>query len=214
MPASRARRASNGPASASASTLTITRCLPSSQHARTWAMPAAGLPVASMTISISGAAMRVSASSVTNVAQVAAAAANERALERSASQPARASDARARSGARSAMPTTWMPAVCFACARYIDPNLPAPMRPTRSGRAFAARASSIRCRFMRCSMQRERQPERHEQDRHHVADQHNRCDLARFLSVLLGHHEIEHCRRQAAEDEQEALLRRVEFENR
>ena len=35
----------------------------------------------------------------------------------------RASDARARSGARSAMPTTWMPGVCFACARYIDAEL-------------------------------------------------------------------------------------------
>ena len=53
-----------------------------------------------------------------------------------AGQPVRASDARARSGARSAMPTTWMPGVCFACARYIEPNLPAPIRPTRERAAL------------------------------------------------------------------------------
>ena len=44
-------------------------------------------------------------------------------------------------------PTTWMPGVCFACARYIAPNLPAPIRPTLSGRPSAARASSMRWRF-------------------------------------------------------------------
>src|SRR6185369_8432316 len=41
-----------------------------------------------------------------------------------------------------------MPAVCFACTRYIDPNLPAPIKPTRSARFSAARAASIRCRFI------------------------------------------------------------------
>ena len=79
MPASRARCASSGPASASASTLTMTTCLPWAQQASTWRMPAAGLPVASMTIAISGAAISASASSVMCVAPEAFAAANERA---------------------------------------------------------------------------------------------------------------------------------------
>src|SRR5439155_863337 len=76
------------------------------------------------------------------------AAANERAAQRSAAQPVRASDARARSGARSAMPTMWMPGVCFACARYIAPNLPAPINPTVRGWPSAARCCSRRWRFM------------------------------------------------------------------
>ena len=107
-------------------------------------MPAAGLPVASITISTSGAAIVASASSVTQVVPLRPASAIVRAPKRSAAQPVRASEAFARSGARSAMPTTWMPGVCFACARYIAPNLPAPISATRSGRPAAARSLSMR----------------------------------------------------------------------
>src|SRR4030095_6289292 len=46
------------------------------------------------------------------------------------------------------MPTMWMPGVCFACARYIAPNLPAPINATRSGVPAAARCCSMRWRFM------------------------------------------------------------------
>ena len=63
----RALRASSGPASASASTFTITMCLPCAQQASTCAMPAAGLPVASITTSVAGWAMAAIASSVTKV---------------------------------------------------------------------------------------------------------------------------------------------------
>ena len=100
-----------------------------------------------MTIATSGAAMSASASSVTKEAPVFAATANDSAAKRSGAQPVRASEALARSGARSAIATTWMPGVCFACARYIAPNLPAPIRPTLSGRPSAARATSMRWRF-------------------------------------------------------------------
>ena len=67
MPASAARRASSGPASASASTLTMTMCLRCAQASSAWRMPAAGLPVASMTMSSSGCAISASASSCTKV---------------------------------------------------------------------------------------------------------------------------------------------------
>src|SRR5689334_20651943 len=41
-----------------------------------------------------------------------------------------------------------MPGVRRAWERYIEPNLPAPMRATRTGCPRAARASSRRCRFI------------------------------------------------------------------
>ena len=96
MPASRARRASSGPASASASTLTITTCLPCAQHASAWRMPAAGLPVASMTISISGAP--ISASGVVGDERRAGSCRlRERARAESLARPARARERRLRS---------------------------------------------------------------------------------------------------------------------
>ncbi len=46
---------------------------------------------------------------------------------------------RALAGDRSAMPTSCTPGVRGICARYIEPNLPAPIRPMRIGRFSAAR---------------------------------------------------------------------------
>ena len=63
------------------------------------------------------------------------------------SRPAR-SDARARSGDRSATAIRWMPGVRGACDRYIEPNLPAPIRPTRTGRPSLARRCSLANRDM------------------------------------------------------------------
>ncbi len=79
MPASRARRASSGPASASASTFTITTCFFSRQQASAWAMPAAGCPVASITTSVAWCAIAASASSVTHVVPALAASSSVRA---------------------------------------------------------------------------------------------------------------------------------------
>ena len=70
-------------------------------------MPAAGEPVASMTMSISGAAIMARASSVRCVVPFDAALANELATCRDASHPVRASDTAARAGCRSAMPLLW-----------------------------------------------------------------------------------------------------------
>jgi hypothetical protein len=77
MPASRARRARSGPASVSASTFTITMCLPCVQHASAWLIPAAGWPVASMTTSVAACAIAVIASSVTHVVPARAASSSE-----------------------------------------------------------------------------------------------------------------------------------------
>ena len=60
----------------------------------------------------------------------------------------RTREARTRSGARSAIASTCMPGVRRACERYIEPNLPAPMSTTRTGRPSAARLSRSRKRFM------------------------------------------------------------------
>src|SRR6185369_13841792 len=54
------------------------------------------------------------------------------------------------------------------------------------------------------------QPERHEHDGKHVADQHDRRYLAGLLAELLRHHEVEHRRRQASEQDQKPELRVVE----
>ena len=48
--------------------------------------------------------------------------------------------ARAAAGSRSAMPNTCNPGVRRACARNIEPNLPAPIRPTRTGLPASARS--------------------------------------------------------------------------
>ncbi len=114
-------------------------------------MPAAGLPVASITTSIPSAAIIASASSVTKVVPCALASAKDFACEASGAQPTRRSASCARAGARSAIAMTWSPVVRGACARNIEPNLPAPMRPTRTGLPASARALSFAWRFMRYS---------------------------------------------------------------
>src|SRR5690606_15854169 len=63
-------------------------------------------------------------------------------------QPTRSRLARARSGARSAMPTTCTPGMRGAWARYMEPNLPAPTRAIRTGRPSAARCRSLLWRLM------------------------------------------------------------------
>ena len=136
IPASRARFASNGPASASASTFTITMCLRCSQHASTWPMPAAGEPVASITMSTSGSAIIRALSSKRRTEPIAASA-----------QPTRCSASLARAGLRSAIAVMRTPGVCRACDRYIEPNFPAPIRPMRSGLPRASRSFNKRCRF-------------------------------------------------------------------
>ena len=74
-------------------------------------MPAAGLPVASITISISPLPMAASGSSKMQVVPCSSASAMDRAADRSAPQPTRARESCARCGARSTTATTWMPAV-------------------------------------------------------------------------------------------------------
>src|SRR5262249_26722801 len=59
----------------------------------------------------------------------------------------RARAARARAGSRSAMPRRCSPGVRCAWARNIEPNLPAPMRPTRTSSPRSARAASFAPRF-------------------------------------------------------------------
>ena len=53
----------------------------------------------------------------------------------------------ARSTLMSAMATTWMPGMLLAWARYMVPNRPAPIRPTRMGRPSRSRCSSREWRF-------------------------------------------------------------------
>src|SRR6185437_7485365 len=102
----------------------------------------------SITTSMPGAAIIAAASSVMNVPPRFAASSIERAAYCSAGQPTRASASRARAGARSAMPATLRPGVRRACARNIEPNLPAPIRPTRTGFPASARALSLVARFI------------------------------------------------------------------
>ena len=90
---------------------------------RAWAMPAGAWPVASTTTSTSPDAIIAIASSVKRVAAM-----------RASSQPTRRQAARARSGARSAIAVTSIPGVVGTCARNIEPNFPAPISPTRTGR--------------------------------------------------------------------------------
>ena len=143
MPASRALRASSGPASASASTLTITMCLPCRQHASTWAMPAAGEPVASITTSTASLAITAGVSSVRQVPPLRWASSRVFAPSRSSPQPTDSSAAFARAGLRSDTATKCSPGVRRTWLRNMEPNLPAPIRATRSGRPSAARWASI-----------------------------------------------------------------------
>ena len=85
-------------------------------------MPAAGDPVASITMSTSGSAIIRALSSKKRTEPIAASA-----------QPTRWSASFARAGLRSAIAVIRTPGVCRAWDRYIEPNLPAPIRPTRSG---------------------------------------------------------------------------------
>src|SRR6476661_4980330 len=64
-------------------------------------------------------------------------------------QPTRRHASRARSGARSAIAATSMPGVDGTCARNIEPNFPAPISATRTGRPCSTRLASSRCRFIR-----------------------------------------------------------------
>ena len=95
--------------------------------------------MASITTSRPSAATSAAASSVTKVVPLSKAAAKELAPTRSAGQPVRARAARAFSGSKSATAITWKPAVMRAWAKNMDPNLPAPIKPTRTGRPASAR---------------------------------------------------------------------------
>src|SRR5271166_1778376 len=142
-PASAARRASKGPHRASASTVTLTTCLRWPNAAMQCATAAIGLPVHSMTTSMRGWRSSASQSSPTWVVPAPSAASIEDASKRSGFQPTRARFARAAAGARSAMAATCTPGVFGTWARYMAPNLPAPIRPTISGLPCAARWQSF-----------------------------------------------------------------------
>ncbi len=108
-------------------------CLPYSQQASTWVMPAAACPVASMTMSTSGLAMTASGSSLKKTLPFFRASLVLAALSAVAGQPTRVSAARARSGARSATATSRMPGVRGAWLMNMAPNFPAPSNATRNG---------------------------------------------------------------------------------
>ena len=110
-------------------------------------MPAAGLPVAS-TMTSTAEAISAAESSSTQVLPVRTASSSVRAAHCSALQPTRANDSRARPTSKSAMPTMCIPGVRMPWDRNMEPNLPAPIRPTRTGRPLAARACSMVKRLM------------------------------------------------------------------
>ncbi len=83
---------------------------------------ATGLPVASMTMSISGFETSFCQSSVIEVAEMAA-----------GLQPTRSRFALAFAGARSAIATSRMPGVRGTCARYMAANLPGADEPDAEG---------------------------------------------------------------------------------
>ena len=97
--------------------------------------PTTGLPVASTT-STSPRANSSSAESVNTVSST-------RAADHPTSKQARW----ARSTSRSAITVT-SSGERGAWARNIEPNLPAPIRPTRTGRPAARRSTASRCRFI------------------------------------------------------------------
>src|ERR1700730_15138717 len=105
-----------------------------------------------MTTSIPAASIIAGASSVTKVPPLFTASATPHAAYCSRAQPTRASASHARSGARSATAATWNPGVRGAWARNIEPNLPAPMRPMRTGFPASARARSFAVRFTAVSL--------------------------------------------------------------
>ena len=147
-PAAAARCASSGPQNASASTVTLTTCLPFANAARQCSTAAIGAPVHSTTTSTAGCATSACQSSPTCVAPVATASAMLVARVRSSLQPTRARLRRAPAGERSAIATRWTPGVRGTCDRYIEPNLPAPIRPTRIGWFSAWRFSSCAWRLI------------------------------------------------------------------
>src|SRR6185437_11565358 len=101
-------------------------------------MPAGAWPVASTMTSIPGLAIIAMVSSRNRVAPI-----------RASSHPTRRHASRARSGDRSAIAATSMPGVVGTWLRNMEPNFPAPIRPTRTGRPSSMRLLSSRCRFIR-----------------------------------------------------------------
>src|SRR5712691_5507770 len=130
----------------------MTMCLPWWIARRACRMPAGGRPVASTITSISGKAIIASASAETWVRPVLCASPSEPAEIACSPQPAVRSWLRARATSRSATPTTCRPRVTRACARNMVPNLPAPIRPTVTGRPAASRSSSMAWRFTEASI--------------------------------------------------------------
>src|SRR5215813_807422 len=122
-------------------------CLPWAMALKAWRMPAAGTPVASTITSISGQAISASASSITCVVPRASAFPSEDADIASSFQPAVRSWRRARATSRSATATRCMPSVKRTWETNMVPNLPAPIRPTVTGRNAACRSSSMAWRF-------------------------------------------------------------------
>ena len=105
--------------------------------ASAWAMPAAGLPVASTTTSMSSAAQASAPRSMKRVPAM-----------RASSHPTAAQAARARAGSRSAMTGTSSPGMVGTWARNMEPNLPAPIRATRTERPLARWAARRWVRFI------------------------------------------------------------------
>src|SRR6516165_10682921 len=122
-------------------------CLPWAIALKAWRMPAAGTPVASTITSISGQAISACASSITWVMRRTSAFSSEDAEIASSLHPVARSWRRARQASRSATATRGIPSVKRAWARNMVPNLPAPIRPTVTGRPAACRPSSMAWRF-------------------------------------------------------------------
>src|SRR6185437_15868744 len=106
-----------------------------------------GMPVASTITSMRGSPIIAIVSSVIKVARLPYAPASEDAAYCAAGQPAVANWLFARAVSRSATATTCRPRVRRACDRNMVPNLPAPIRPTVTGRPAASRSRSLADRF-------------------------------------------------------------------
>src|SRR5215471_2308334 len=115
----------------------MTICRPAAIAARAWAIPAAGDPVASTTTSTSGSVHNSLPEASNRV----------RSMQR-VSQPTLRQASRARSVSRSAIVDTSSPGIVGTWFRNIEPNLPAPISPTRTGLLVAARCCSRRWRFI------------------------------------------------------------------
>src|SRR5690606_33136213 len=107
-----------------------------------------GLPVHSTTTSIRSSLNMACQSCVTHVVPREIASSRLDAFARPASHPTRSRFRRADSGERSATATRCTPGVRGTCARYMEPNLPAPINTTRTGLSAAARAVSFAYRLM------------------------------------------------------------------